>query len=114
MESSLRKIIYFYYSTSKEPAKDYSAVADSGCTTHLLKSNGPLINKLTTSNWLCVGIPNGATITEYHNANMNISHLKLSFLEAAIQAMVHPDLNFKPLLSLGKLCNNCCDYVLLD
>ncbi len=90
------------------------AVADSGCTSHLLKSSSPCLDKIPTSHGLRVGIPNGEIMTASHNAQFDFSHLPIDLPAASRTATVHPTLQSKALLSLGQLCDHGCDHVLLD
>ena len=38
------------------------AIANSGCPSHFLGANTPCINKITTSNGILIGLPNGANM----------------------------------------------------
>ena len=101
--------------TSLAPTyNDFSVVADSGCTSHIIQSATPCSNKVQTPYGLCVGTPNGNVKQASHSAKLDLDHLNIKFSNTAQLASVHPDLSSKSLLSLGQLCRNGCDYILLD
>ena len=51
---------------------------------------------------------------ESHSATLNLDNLPVTFLTKADAASILTDLAKKSLLSLVQLCNNGCDYILLD
>jgi hypothetical protein len=94
------------------PTFPEKAVLDSGCTSHLITSSTQCIDKVPTKHGLHVGIPNGQTMQASHNAPLDLRHLPITPNRYAQQASVQPDLQ-KSLISLGRLCDHGCDYVLL-
>jgi hypothetical protein len=95
------------------PTVSEKAIIDSGCTSHLVKSFTKCSNKTPTTQGVRVGIANGQVMTATHNATLHLPHLPVQLNSSACKASVHPDLQ-KSLISLGQLCDNGCDYVLLD
>jgi hypothetical protein len=89
------------------------AILDSGCTSHFVTSSTKCINKVPTANSVRVGIANGDIMTATHNATLYLPHLPVQLDSRACKVSVHPALQ-KSLISLGKLCDNRCDYVLLE
>jgi hypothetical protein len=100
-------------STLSVPTVAEKAVLDSGCTSHLIKNSTKCINKHPTNHGVRVGIANGKTMTATHNATLLLPHFPMPLNNRACQASVHPELTTS-LVSLGQLCDNGCDYVLLD
>ena len=95
------------------PTSSASGVLDSGCTSTLLTPHTPSINKTPTLNGLRVGIPNGHVMTASHDAELHPNCLPIPLNRAARKASVLPHLQ-KALISLGQLCDNGCEYVILD
>jgi hypothetical protein len=95
------------------PTSDEQGVLDSGCTSNLITSSTPCIDKVSTNNGLRVSIPNGQIMKASHNAKLDLRHLPIQLNNRAREASVQPCLQ-KSLISLGQLCDNGCDYVLLD
>jgi hypothetical protein len=95
------------------PTTIQQGVLDSGCTSNLITSSTKCINKVLTTHGLRVGIPNGHSMQASQNAKLDLQHLPIQLNSSARDASVQPDLQ-KSLVSLGQLCDNGCDYVLLD
>jgi hypothetical protein len=100
-------------STSIVPTESEQGVLDSGCTSNLATSSTYCIDKQPTSHGLRVGIPNGQVMTASHIAELDLRHLPIQLNRRARATSVLPHLQ-KSLISLGQLCDNGCDYVLLD
>jgi hypothetical protein len=100
-------------STIVPTTESEKGVLDSGCTSNLATSSTKCIDKQPTENGLRVGIPNGEVMTATHNAELDLRHLPIHLNSRARATSVLPDLQ-KSLISLGQLCDNGCDYVLLD
>ena len=95
------------------PTSSEQGVLDSGCTSNLVTSATKCIDKVPTTHGLRVGIPNGQIMQASHNATLDLQHLPIQLSSRAREVSVQPDLQ-QSLVSLGQLCDNGCDYVLLD
>ena len=82
------------------------ACTDSGCTSHILRSDAPCDNKTPTTNGIRVGIPEGSSIYSSHTATVNLDHIPLVFPPSVLRAIVFPALKQQSLLSLGQFCEN--------
>ena len=61
-----------------------------------------------------VDTPDGAIMQAYHDKNMNINHLPISFSLVATEDIIHMDITSKPLMLMGQLWDHDCDYILID
>jgi hypothetical protein len=95
------------------PTASEKAILDSGCRSHLVKSDTLCHTKTPTTHGVRVSIANGQVMTATHNAILSPPHLPVQLNSSDCKASVHPDLQ-NSLISLGQLCDNGCDYVLLD
>ena len=78
------------------------AIADSGCTRHLLGPNTPCNQKQPTAHGLTASLPNDQTIRSTHTPILTFPKMP----HAARQAHVFRALKHKALLSIGKLCDH--------
>jgi hypothetical protein len=81
------------------PTLPERAILDSGCTSHLIKSTTPCLNKIPTTNGLRVRTANGETMEASHDATLNLNHFPLSLHNRARQASVQPELKNPSCLS---------------
>jgi hypothetical protein len=89
--------------TPSQPSP-YTALLDSGCTSHFLLENAKCSKKKSTTTPLAVRLPNGDTITSTHTALLNMPVLP----QAARQAHILPGLAQHSLLSVEKMCDSGC------
>jgi hypothetical protein len=87
--------------TPSQPST-YTALLESGCTSHFLLANAKCSNKKSTIMPLEVHLPNGATITSTHTATLNMPSLP----HAARQSHILPGLDQHSLLSVGQMCDS--------
>ena len=78
-----------------------TAYADSGCTSHFLKSTSHCINKQPTSNGIRVKLPDGTIIQSTHTALLDLPELPIE----ARRAHVFPNLNNSALISISQFCD---------
>ena len=84
------------------PGCDTRAIANSGCTRHLLGPHIPCTNKRRTKYGITVGLPNDYQIHSTHPALMPFMQLHIS----SRQSGVLPDLHNWYLLSIGQSCDH--------
>jgi hypothetical protein len=73
-----------------------TAIVDSECTGQFLLVNAPCLSRVKSRTPLTVCLPNGATMTSYHTAELN---------SAASRAHAFPGMANHYLLSVGQLCD---------
>jgi hypothetical protein len=81
-----------------------TAIADSGCTGHLLQVDSLCLNKTPTSNGLRVLLPDGSTIQATHTALLDMPNLPI----AARQAHIFPQLKHNALISISQFYDHGC------
>ena len=88
---------------------DDLALADTRTMGHYLTLDSPFNNKQQALHALPIQIPNGEIIASTHTALLPHPDLQLQ----ARKAHLFPGLN-KSLLSIGTLCNHCCEATFDD
>jgi hypothetical protein len=72
------------------PISAEQGVLDSGCTSNIITSSTPCIDKVSTNKGLRVSIPNGQIMKASHNAKLDLRHLPIQLNNSAREASVQP------------------------
>lgn len=90
--------------TSANTPSHSTAILDSGASGHYLLCTSPCRNKQPITNGLEVKLPNNATLTSTHTAEIQLDGVP----SGAMQAHIFPQLG-NALISVGQLCDYGCE-----
>ena len=96
------QLAHFANNTSTINPVDDIAIIDSGCTSHFLGLNAPVVSKDFKAIPLRAGTPTGAIMESTCTALLPQSDLPI----AARKAHLFPDLAYRSLLSVGQFCDS--------
>ena len=88
------------------PPTIHAPVIDSGATGHFFTTTAPVINKTVAVHKIPVSLPDGSTIYNSHEAELNIHTLP----PEARKCYIYPDLQ-NTLISIGVFCDAGCQVI---